>query len=170
LRKDTVLAARAGDVEDPAQPVVTVDRAVPLDWTDYNGHMNEARYLQAFADATDRFMEMIGCDAAYIAAGGSYFTVETHIRHLGEIHAGTVIRIATRVLAGGGKKMHLWHEMFAGDDLVATGEHFLLHVSLQTRRPCDAGPEVDAALRRFAAAQAALPRPEGAGRGIGAPR
>ena len=33
----------------------TLRRAVPLDWTDYNGHMNEARYLQAFGDATDRF-------------------------------------------------------------------------------------------------------------------
>ncbi|MEO0865587.1 MAG: carnitine 3-dehydrogenase, partial [Pseudomonadota bacterium] len=65
---------------DVTQPILTVKRSVPLDWTDYNGHMNEARYLQAFGDATDRFMEMIGCDAAYIATGGSYFTAETHIR------------------------------------------------------------------------------------------
>lgn len=61
---------------------------MPLDWTDYNGHMNEVRYLQAFCDASDRFMELIGCDADYIASGGSYFTVETHIRHLQEVQAG----------------------------------------------------------------------------------
>jgi carnitine 3-dehydrogenase len=170
LRADTVLAARAEDIEDAAAPVRTVERAVPLDWTDYNGHMNEARYLQAFADATDRFMELIGCDAAYIAAGGSYFTAETHIRHLDEVHAGALIRIETRVLSGGGKKLHLWHDMYSEDRLIATGEHFLLHVSLETRKPCDASPEVDAALRRFVTAQADLPRPEGAGRGVGAPR
>ena len=29
-------------------------------WIDYNGHMNEARYLQAFADATDAFLRLIG--------------------------------------------------------------------------------------------------------------
>jgi carnitine 3-dehydrogenase len=170
LKTTTALNARAEDVADPAKPVLTAQRAVPIDWTDYNGHMNEARYLQAFADATDRFMEMIGCDAEYIAAGGSYFTAETHIRHLDEAHAGTVIRIETRVLGGGGKKMHLWHEMFAQDRLIATGEHFLLHVDLDTRRPCDARGVVDANLRRFVDAQADLLRPDGAGRGIGAPR
>jgi carnitine 3-dehydrogenase len=115
-------------------------------------------------------MEMIGCDAAYIASGGSYFTAETHIRHLDEAHAGAVIRIMTRVLMGGGKKMHLWHEMYEGDRLLATGEHFLLHVSLDTRKPSNPSPEIDAALRRFAEAQAGLPRPKGAGRAVGTPR
>ena len=170
LRAGTALGQRAADVADPAAPVLTLRRAVPLDWTDYNGHMNEAKYLQAFGDATDRFMELIGCDAAYIASGGSYFTAETHIRHLDEVHAGTLIEVHTRVLAGGGKKMHLWHEMVAGERLLATGEHFLLHVSLETRRPAEPSAEIDAALRRFAEAQAHLPRPEGAGRAVGAPR
>ena len=64
-------------------------------------------YLEAFAAATDRFMEIMGCDADYIASGGSYFTAETHIRHLDEVHAGAVIEITTRVILGAGKKMHL---------------------------------------------------------------
>lgn len=170
VRAGGVLGARDADIKDPSAPLLTVSRAVPLDWTDYNGHMNEARYLQAFADATDRFMEVIGCDADYIATGGSYFTAETHIRHLDEVHAGARIDVYTRVLSGGGKKMHLWHEMCEGDRLLATGEHFLLHVSLQTRKPTVAASHVDAALRRFAEAQADLPAPEGAGRGIGAKR
>ncbi|WP_227269303.1 carnitine 3-dehydrogenase [Roseobacter weihaiensis] len=170
LKAGTSLAVRAEEIGDPSQPVLCVRRAVPLDWTDYNVHMNEARYLTAFADATDRFMEIIGCDAAYIASGGSYFTAETHIRHLDEVHAGAVIEIYTRVLAGGGKKMHLWHEMREGARLLATGEHFLLHVDLETRKPVEASPAIDAALRRFAEAQAHLPRPTGAGRWVGAPR
>jgi len=99
-----------GGLADIEHPIETVRRAVPLDWTDYNGHMNEARYLQAFCDATDRFMEIIGCDADYIASGGSYFTAETHIRHLAEVHAGTRIAVTTRVMMGAGKKLHLWHE------------------------------------------------------------
>ena len=71
------------------------------------------------------------------------------------------------MLSGGGKKMHLWHEMREGDRLLATGEHFLLHVSLETRKPADPAPEIDAALRRFAEAQAGLPTPEGVGRAVG---
>lgn len=170
LRQGSELGQCAADVADPARPVLTLRRAVPLDWTDYNGHMNEAKYLQAFGDATDRFMDLIGCDTAYIASGSSYFTAETHIRHLDEVHAGAVIEVRTRVLGGGGRKMHLWHEMREGSRMLATGEHFLLHVNLKTRRPSAAGPEIDTALRRFASAQADLPPPDGAGRGVGAPR
>lgn len=152
---------------DITQPIVTVQRAVPLDWTDYNGHMNEARYLQAFGDATDRFMEMVGCDADYIASGGSYFTAETHIRHLDEAHAGTRIRVETQVLLGQGKKMHLFHRMFDGERLLATGEHMLIHVSLETRRASEPSTGIAAKLAKIAMAHASLPAPEGAGAAVG---
>lgn len=161
------LLRRAEDIDDAGQPILTVHRAVPLDWTDYNDHMNEARYLQAFGDATDRFMEIIGCDADYIASGGSYFTVETHIRHIDEVRAGAVIDIATRCVLGEGKKMHLWHEMRAGDRLLATAEHMLLHVSLETRRASAPAPHIEANLARIAQAQAGLAPPEGLGRAVG---
>ena len=167
LRDQTVLGARAADLEGIDVPILTYRRVVPLDWVDYNGHMNEAKYLQAFGDATDRFMELIGCDAAYIRSGGSYFTAETHIRHLDEVLAGTLIDIHTQVLAGKGKKMHLFHEMRAGERLLATGEHFLLHVSLETRRPSEPSEAIVAALEGIAEAHALLPAPEGAGRAVG---
>ena len=152
--------------DDLSRPIQTVARAVPLDWTDYNGHMTEARYLQAFGEATDRMMALIGCDDAYITAGRSFFTAETHIRHLDEAHAGTAIRIDTQVLAGAGKKMHLFHRMWADDRLLATGEHMLIHVSLETRHACDPEPQVAETLARIAAAHADLPR-EGAGKAVG---
>jgi carnitine 3-dehydrogenase len=155
------------DVGDLNLPVKTVDRAVPLDWTDYNGHMNEARYLQAFGDATDRLMHIVGCTPDYIAKGGSYFTAETHIRHLDEVKAGARIRIETQVLLGAGKKMQLFHAMYEGDRLLATGEHMLIHVSLATRRACDPAPEVADQLGKLAAAHAQLPRPDGAGAAVG---
>ncbi|MDK3019546.1 carnitine 3-dehydrogenase [Pseudodonghicola flavimaris] len=170
LKSGSVLGARAGEIADVSQPIVTLRRAVPLDWTDYNGHMTEFRYLEAFASASDRFMELVGADADYIASGGSYFTAESHIRHIDELHAGALFTIHTRVLLGQGKKMHLFHEMRAGDRLIATGEHFLLHVSLESRRPSDPSAEIQAALERIATAHAALPLPEGAGRFVGQPR
>ncbi|WP_204115830.1 carnitine 3-dehydrogenase [Shimia biformata] len=157
-------------IGDLSQPVLTQRRAVPVDWLDYNGHMTESRYLQAFADATDRLMEIIGCNQDYIASGGSYFTAETHIRHIDEAKLGEVIEVRTRVLRGEGKKMHLWHEMFCGDRLLATGEHFLLHVSLETRRPSPPSAEIAQNLSALVAAHAGLPAPEGAGRYVGQPR
>ena len=158
------------DISDLKAPVDTLDRYVPLDWTDYNGHMNEAKYLQAFGDATDRFMEIVGCDGAYIATGGSYFTAETHIRHLDEIHAGKRIRVETICLNGQGKKMHLFHQLWEGDRLCATGEHILIHVSLETRRPSDPSPIIARQIAAIEAGHAHLPRPDGIGRHVGAPR
>lgn len=144
--------------------MLTARRTVPVDWTDYNGHMNEARYLHAFADATDRFMEIFGADADYIARGGSYFTVETHIRHLDEVLAGQQISITTQCLNGQGKKLHLFHEMRVGETLVATGEHLLLHVSLETRHASPPISPVAETLSRIAEAHANLPPPYGSGK------
>lgn len=164
------MVRRASDIANPTQPIVTVRRAVPVDWLDYNGHMTESRYLQAFADASDRLMEIIGCDQEYIATGGSFFTAETHIRHIDETHLGSVIDVRTRVLMAEGKKMHLWHEMYAGEKLLATGEHILIHVSLETRRPAPFSPEIAANLKMICEAQADMPAPEGLGRFVGQPR
>ncbi|MEL6838842.1 MAG: carnitine 3-dehydrogenase [Pseudomonadota bacterium] len=152
---------------DLSRPIVTVNRVVPRDWTDYNGHMNEAKYLQAFGDATDRMMLLVGCDADYIATGGSFFTAETHIRHLDEVHAGATIRVETQVLLGEGKKMHLFHRMFERERELATGEHMLIHVSLKTRRASEPAPHLAATLAKVAAAHASLPWPEGAGKAVG---
>jgi len=159
--------SRRPDEGDLSKPVRTVARAVPLDWTDYNGHMNEAKYLQAFGDATDRMMEIVGCDADYIAAGQSYFTAETHIRHLDEVNAGARIHIDTMVLLGEGKKMHLFHSMYEGARLLATGEHMLIHVSLETRRACDAAGHVADKLGRIARWHGELARPDGVGKAVG---
>ena len=170
LMADSGMVRRAADIADPSQPIVTVSRAVPIDWLDYNGHMTESRYLNAFADASDRLMEIIGCDQEYIATGGSYFTAETHIRHIDETHLGSKIEVRTRVLSAEGKKMHLWHEMYAGDKLLATGEHILIHVSLETRRPSVPSDEIVANLALISNAQSELPAPEGVGRYVGQPR
>ncbi|MBD1547574.1 carnitine 3-dehydrogenase [Roseibium aggregatum] len=146
---------------------VTVTRQVPVNWTDYNGHMNETRYLEAASQASDRFMEMIGADAAYVASGFSYFTVETHLRFLGEIHAGDLLTVTTQVLSGTGKKMQLFHRLWRGDGtLAATVETLLLHTDLTARKACPPAPEVAEALERFAKAHVGIAA-EGAGRSVG---
>ena len=144
-----------------------MSRAIPLDWVDYNGHMNEARYLQAFSEGTDRFMEIIGCDAEYIANGGSYFTVETHIRHLDEVHSGARVYVQTQCISAEGKKMHLFNSLYNEDGrLLATGEHMLLHVSLDTRRASPPSEEIAEMLKRITSLHSNLPIPEGLGKGI----
>ncbi|MHA3978855.1 carnitine 3-dehydrogenase [Halovulum sp. GXIMD14794] len=147
---------------------VTVSRQVPTCWTDYNGHMNETHYLEIGSLATDRFMEMIGADEAYVASGRSYFTVESHVRYLDEVRAGERLEVKTQVLDGQGKRMHLFHRIERGDGaLAATVETLLLHTDLTTRRSSAPAPEVAARLAEFASAHADMPPPDGAGRHVG---
>lgn len=143
---------------------------VTAEWIDYNGHLTEYRYLQVLADATDAVLRHIGIDEDTVAAGGSsYYTVETHIRHLDEAHEGQQLYVASRVLSHDEKRLHLFHELYRQGDgaLLATGEHMLLHVSRQTGRTAPAPEPVLRALASVAAAQRDLGVPEGAGSRVG---
>ncbi|MTI44769.1 carnitine 3-dehydrogenase [Roseibium hamelinense] len=152
----------------PTALPVTGDRVIPQSWTDYNGHMNETHYLEAAAAATDRFMEMIGADAEYIAGGRSYFTVENHICYLKELLAGERLTITTQVLKGSGKTLHLFHTLYGSKGTAAaTVETLLLHVDLTTRKTALPGPQVQARLAEYADAHSRLTPPSGAGRRVG---
>lgn len=146
---------------DFAERLVTVDRVIPIDWTDYNGHMNESRYGQVFSDAADAMMQLIGADEAYIKNGNSYFTVETQTKFLIECNAGDRVHCVTHVLEGAGKKLHLFHEMKNSDgENLATCRQLLIHVSLETRRACEPLPALAEKLSKVVKAQASLPKPE----------
>jgi carnitine 3-dehydrogenase / betainyl-CoA thioesterase len=72
------------------------------------------------------------------------------------------------LLAGAGKKMHLFHNMYHQDGrLLATCEQMLIHVSLETRRASPPSQAIAAKLAQIAALHAQLPLPDGAGRFIG---
>ncbi len=147
--------------------LITASRQIPQSWTDYNGHMNESRYLEASSEATDYFLRLIGVNADYVAKGGSYFTVETHIRHIDEVCAHDPIYITTQVLLGEGKKLHLFNRIHHGSGrLLATAEHMLIHVSLNTRSACLPGEFVALKLKEYASLHSTLEVPEGAGRAI----
>ncbi|WP_022954698.1 carnitine 3-dehydrogenase [Leucothrix mucor] len=170
MRYDLTSADEAEAIVDYSQPVRTLDLLVPPDWTDYNNHMNESRYLECFSQATDGFLRMIGVDADYVAAGNSYFTVETHIRHLDEVAALQPVYATTQVIMGKGKKLHLFNRLFHQDGrLLATGEHLLLHVNLGTRSSSEPESAIADNLVAIVALHSKLDKPEGAGNSIKQP-
>ena len=151
-----------------SSPILTYVTKVPKEWADYNGHMTEARYLECFSEATTEMMSIIGADEEYILNIGSYFTVETHIRHLDEVQIGESIKAKTQVIFGENKKLHLFHWLNHEDGrLLATAEHMLIHVDLKTR---GASMPNDLVLKRMGLVYEAhkkLPRPEGINRAVG---
>jgi len=139
-------------------------------WIDYNAHMTEWAYLKVFGEATDVVLAAIGAGPDYVAGGHSYYTVETHIRHLGQATLGEAIEVRTRVLAADAKRLHLFHEMTAAGAVIATAEHMAVHVDAAAGKSAPAASSVQIAAETLVAAQAGLPMPEGAGRAVQMPK
>jgi carnitine 3-dehydrogenase len=152
-----------------ASPTDGFAARVPADWVDYNGHVHESRYLQLFADATDALLGRLGLDARHLEAGGSYFTVETHLFHLRQLEAGDRVSVSTQVLDADEKRLHVFHTLLRDgeEDPLATAEQMLLHVDTSVGRAAPAPDDLLETVLDLRDAHASLPRPERAGRSIG---
>jgi carnitine 3-dehydrogenase len=156
-----------GSAGSPA-PLQTLARAVPADWIDYNGHVHESRYLQLAADATDALLARLGLDADYLESTGSYYTVETHLCHIGQLRAGDHVTVTTQLLGGDEKRLHVFHVVAARGAAgpAATAEHLLLHVDAATGRVGPARGAVRERALELIGEHAELPSPARAGRRI----
>jgi carnitine 3-dehydrogenase len=161
-----------GGTVDEGQPLALHAVQVAAEWIDYNGHMTEHRYLQVFGDTTDALLRFVGVDADYMTKGGNWYTVETHIRHLGETKAGDRLLATTQILGADEKRLHVFHSLARARDgeTVATAEQMLLHVDATTGRAGVATGMPAERVASLAVAQAGLPAPNGAGRKIELPQ
>src|SRR5436305_7331595 len=162
-------AGPAVETEGDGGPLRLPARSVPPEWVDYNGHVHESRYLQLFADATDALLGALGVDAGYLAGGGSYFSVETHLSHLRQLRAGDRVRVTTQVLGSDDKRLHVFHVLLREGEAepLATAEQMLLHVDTASGRAAPSREPVCTQVAELTRRHAALPRPERAGRSIG---
>jgi carnitine 3-dehydrogenase len=148
----------APPVGDGGAPLRLHETRVAPEWIDYNGHANETAYLRVASEATDALLRHVGVDADYLRAGGSYFTVETHIRHLGEARAEERLAVTTQIVGADEKRLHVFHRVQRDGDVLATVEQMLLHVDTAAGRAAPARDDVLARVRRLADAHAELPR------------
>lgn len=155
----------------PDGRLLTISTPVQPEWIDYNEHLTEYCYLKLFGDATDVVLAQIGAGMDYVAAGHSWYTVETHIRHLGQARLGEPVEVRTRVLAADAKRLHLFHEMvnLRHDAVIATAEHMLVHVDAKAEKSAPAPQAMQDKAHAFVAGQSHLPPPDGVGRYIKMP-
>ncbi len=124
------------------------------------GTRTRAATCSCFGDATDALLRHVGVDAAYLEAGGSYFTVETHLAFLHEARAGEAVLVETQVLGHDPKRLHLFHRLLrsADESELATAEQLLLHVDTEAA-PRRAGRGRGAGARRHRSRSATPPCP-----------
>lgn len=146
------------------------------EWTDYNGHLNDACYLVIFSHATDSLMAMVGLDAEGRAATGhSIFTLESHINYLNEVKQGVAVAVRTQILGADAKRIDVYHTLHREGEGVDTAEvlaanqQMLLNVDMATRKSAPFAASVGPRVCALAEAHAGMGRPAYAGRRIGLP-
>lgn len=151
--------------------LLTGHTAVSPEWIDYNEHLTEWAYLKLFGDATDVVLAQISAGPDYVASGFSFYTVETHIRHLGQARLGQMVEVRSRVLGADGKRLQLFHEMTNLDNgaVIATAEHMLVHVDAKAEKSVPAPAQIANAMQGLVAGQRDLAPPDGVGRSIKLP-
>ena len=166
-------SAQAAGQNAPAfesgKPLRSLDTVVRPEWVDYNNHMSDFRYGQLFGEAMDALFRQVGVDAAYRSTGRMYYTVETHVNHLGEAKTGEPLYITTQVLKVDDKRLHVFHRMHRGRDdrQIATAEQLCLHVDTAAPKASAADSKIRASLETICRAHAELPLPPQAGRPVG---
>jgi len=162
LINDMEAHMRAKTAPPEADEGATYRTAVPASWADYNGHMTEHRYSEAFANATDGVLSRIGLDAGYLEQGFSVFTAESHVNFRKEVAVGSQIIVRSQLVGRDESTLHLAHEMFAGQDIgpAVTSEVRLVHVNTKLGKRCPFLPRMKAALDALWASQAKTERPD----------
>lgn len=146
-------------------PLAMHQSSVAPNWIDYNGHMTEAAYLEAFGWGTDKLFRFIGVDESYRENGNSFYTVESHINYYQEVGVGEPFKVTTQLLGLDGKRMHIFHYMYHGrtGDLLATTEQMLLHVDMKAQSACPTLPNVQKALQAIMDTHKSMDQPKQVG-------
>ncbi len=160
----------ATDSGPKAEPLVMAHMQVLPGWIDYNGHMTESRFYFANSEVVDAFLRLIGAGVEYVAGGNSFYSAETHIRHLGEAKLGDRLTGTLQIISADEKRFRSFVRIMKGETCVATIEQLCLHVDMGSGKTCGAAAPVWDKLRAIAEGHAGLPLPEGAGRAVGGKR
>jgi acyl-CoA thioesterase FadM len=122
---------------------------VPDDYIDPNGHMNITKYFELGAWAPWERLGDFGAGLSYIGERQlSFFTVEHHIRYLGELRLGERFSVRPAFVGRTGKALHAI--AFVVDEehgrVACSMEIMYVHVSMESRRAVTVPDDVAAAL------------------------
>lgn len=140
---------------------------VPVEWVDYNQHMNDACYGIAFSKASDEFIDYIGMDEEYrTKTGYSIYTLETHICFLNEAKLGDPLSVVVRLVAKDEKRFRLFMNLYNDSDntLLATQEALYIHVDTQESKVIHFEEDIQQKVDQIWDEHAQFPKPEQAGR------
>ncbi|MEO3937513.1 thioesterase family protein [Dermatophilaceae bacterium Soc4.6] len=133
---------------------------VPPEFTDANGHMNIARYLELYSRSGWVAFSRFGLGEETALAGGpATFDAEHYLRYAAEVHAGDEVTLHSRLVGRSAKAVHHVQLMLdrTTGTVAGTFEAVSVSIDLAVRRPTPFPPAVAAALDAQLAVDTALP-------------
>ena len=109
---------------------------VPPDYTDGNGHLNIARYMQLHSDGGWAYFARFGLSEESAAAGGpTTFDVEHHVVYRREVLAGQEVSVHVRLVDRSETALHSIQFLVnrSTGEIANTHEAVSLSVALRTR-------------------------------------
>lgn len=119
---------------------------------DHMGHMNVASYVAKFDEATWHVFRLCGITRSYMEDQGRAMAgVHQDIHYRRELFPGDTVRIESRVLETGARKLRWLHEMFddVRNELVASCELTAVHIDSRSRKATEFGSDIRAAAERL---------------------
>ena len=129
-----------------------MERVVPAEWLDLNGHVNVRHYLELFDAASWPMLAELGLDTrTFTERRQGLFDLEHHLWYLSELHVGDTVTVHHRFVSRSVKRYH--GVMFAVDRtrgrLASVFEYVSSGADLEARRTAPLPPEFAAVLDRM---------------------
>lgn len=154
-------------------PITSYPYAIEKQWIDYNGHFNMAYYNVLFDRDSDVALTSLGLGPGYVKrTGNSYFTLESHVSYLRELHMEDKVIIDLQVLDFDAKRLHYVQSMRHAVKgwIASVSECIVIHVNLVAKKSSVMPPDVLAMVQQAHEAHKALPIPSQVGHKIGISR
>ncbi|MGJ9422182.1 thioesterase family protein [Aeromicrobium sp. CF3.5] len=135
---------------------------VETSFIDENGHMNIGDYFRLTSHALWDDTRTAGISDSYIAERDlSMFTVEQHVRYLGEMRLGDRFTVHNRFIARSGKVVHAMAFLLDLEKqrLACTMEVSWVHVNMTTRSASDLPDDIAAGFDALVQQSTNLPWP-----------
>jgi len=136
-----------------------MERRIPREWEDLNGHVNVRHYLELYDAASWPMLAAFGLDERiFLEHRQGLFDLEHHLWYLSELHAGDTVTVHSRMLERNAKRFH--GVMFVVDrtrrQLASAFEYVSTGADLDARRTAPLPAEFAAQLDRVIAEHSRL--------------
>ena len=87
---------------------VLLEKVIPPEWQDLNGHVNVRHYLELYDAASWPKLAEFGLDASvFLERRQGVFDLEHHLWYLDELHVGDTVTVHWRFIARTLKRFHV---------------------------------------------------------------